>query len=537
MQEWKRHEEKTKEQFLQKQSKEETPIPDKEAELLLSKALQDKKFLPLNEEPEILKSLLKKTKTSEILEYLELFSPKRQNEILVFLYSKEHAQNLLLYDLWKKTESLSFISLELAKEIIKKEDATQLFKLRAQWDNFDESTILDYLEKIDRYKDIAWNLDRLFLANGSLFETFLKKQKGMLLDFQPMELAQRLTKTQRYDALLYLMRWLHTPFPFTPERANQQLKNLYLQGNRYAASAFLRCMEYAQCDSETDPAFKESVLLGAQQEQQERSYRKERSTEVGEHNILQEILEFYANEHVRHHILVIRQELKKDKESVYSKSLEERLSVREQIVIQDIEQRLNKEVERLRQWIKLYLFQINVDELFTDEHRVSDFLVPLFKGANAQNQKELFSRYATDEEIRQFLHEAIARFRDFQSTDHGDDPWSVIATHTEELWQEHSPSYHRITLDHLFDLEHHGANVFNKMPERIANVQYLKILLDIKKETNSLKELLAKTWKQIPTGIEVPPNAESDLKDLKTIQEKIETIQKMDKPFTQKTNS
>ncbi len=166
------------------------------------------------------------------------------------------------------------------------------------------------------------------------------------------------------------------------------------------------------------------------------------------------------------------------------------------------------QVEEMHAWIREYLLDAVMSEITHQDFVENSAALlsppvevrPVYKTPTFIYHREhettetcrpadTFLRLGTSEEIRSYLRAASIRFLE-PGWAHlfGGEPWAEIARTAEILWRTDTPNVPY--LDHVFDLQHNNASVFDKRPERVLqHDEKLKQMLDIKRDAQTMDEL------------------------------------------------
>ncbi|HLC69602.1 MAG TPA: hypothetical protein VJH75_00975 [Patescibacteria group bacterium] len=168
---------------------------------------------------------------------------------------------------------------------------------------------------------------------------------------------------------------------------------------------------------------------------------------------------------------------------------DQEFSFRDKVRVLDTKRTIEDQVSQMFEWMRQYLFNAVTLELSSQYNSVRSSLDPDREVVCNINLEQ-----TSTEEIRLYIHQAIARFHeDGWTAAYGGEKWAAIAETVYAMWQDDISFAQKTALiDHVIDLEHNNGMLFNKDPENLKFEEDRgKRILDKKRDNKgSVTELL-----------------------------------------------
>ncbi len=259
---------------------------------------------------------------------------------------------------------------------------------------------------------------------------------------------------------------------------DQVMENLQKKGLEYLAAQVAECAEASGL--EVNHAELNKLRQAEREEEARRENREAREVDLGNHEVADEMTRFYVYQLISSHLPAKR---------LNYEAWGIKLPHRDRVALNDITRQAEPFNEELYKWMKDYGVFAVVSELSHQadvfprqewlelpQMEVPEWDIAVKDRANV----DVFLKYATKQEIGEFLHQASLVFRKRGwYTSFGGEPWAKIAEVVAEAWQEKYPE--EVVCDRIFDLEHNSGMIFDKRPDRIrAENSELQKILDFK---------------------------------------------------------
>lgn len=250
---------------------------------------------------------------------------------------------------------------------------------------------------------------------------------------------------------------------FNEIAANKEMEAL-IRDKRFKNAKYLKdCLEMT--GARIAPALSNALETGT-------PYRETlpRSLDTMQHNVMDEVLEFYAGAFFERKILSI----------ISVEDWSHKLDFKDRMEIEEVKGSYLKHRQKLKQWVKQYMIEAVASELRNQ---------PQY-GLRAQTlQADEFFQRSAREDILDYFDSASARFLlDEWQTQYGGQSWSRVAQAGYTIWAN-DIGFEQI-MDYIFDLQHNTGAIFDKRWGQITqDNEKLKQVLEFKREGSLIGNL------------------------------------------------
>ncbi|MFH1142242.1 MAG: hypothetical protein V1695_00855, partial [Candidatus Uhrbacteria bacterium] len=346
---------------------------------------------------------------------------------------------------------------------------------------------LNWRELIDKYPQVMWRIPWNIPPEviTSLDESDqVRFRAGLENNLQQKLFSAQYDKLRPYiEAGLVQIEILGYSKEELQEHINKVLDNLQKKGLTHMAAQLAECA--IASEYKIDEKELEQLRQASREEEERRANRTEREVDLGHHEVADEMSQFYVYQLIQSHLPAKRLNYQRW-------GLE--LPFKDQVALNDINRKAEPFNHELIEWMRAYGVHAVVSEMRhqADENNLVDCINSPGLDISEENisvddtdQVDTFLKYATKQEIGEYLHQASLQFRSLSwRKGFGGEPWAKIAETIAEAWQEKYPE--EIICDRIFDLEHNSGMIFDKRPDRVkANTSELRRILNFK-----LREML-----------------------------------------------